>query len=163
MKITSRKQIKNKEKSDESEYFREFTVQLHPGLTENDPEKDKRWFNLLLMVSNHEGYQLLFQFSMFYICFYNFTDSLMWFQIIRLAYLHSTPVVLSPFKRPDPYVETRFVRAMCINAFTTLQIKRNGFLPCVGLKLLNYCYPIMCTSIAVFLYFLLISTKRSFI
>lgn len=58
------------------------------------------------MVSNHEGYRLLFQLSMFYICFYNFTDSLMWFQIITLAYLHSRPVVLSPFKRPDPYVET---------------------------------------------------------
>lgn len=41
-----------------------------------------------------------------YICFYNFTDLLMWFQIITLAYLHSRPVVLSPFKHPNPYVET---------------------------------------------------------
>lgn len=39
MKITSRKQIKNKEKSDE--FFREFTAQLPPGLTENDPKKEK--------------------------------------------------------------------------------------------------------------------------
>lgn len=65
----------------------------------------------------------------------------MWFQIITLAYLHSRPVVLSPFKHPNPYVET-------------LDEKKFFFLPCVGLKLLNYCYPIMCTLIAVFLYFL---------
>lgn len=36
-----RKKIKNKEKSDE--YFREFTAQLPPGLTENSPKKEKKF------------------------------------------------------------------------------------------------------------------------